>query len=426
MATGRGKITVALDTVGCKLNQAETELLAKQFADAGYQPVTATGEADVYILNTCTVTHIADRKCRQRLRLARRQNPGALIIATGCYAERAHREIARIAGVDLIAGNKHKPHLVKLVEKTAGPGRPATSDACPGDYTGPRTRAFIKIQDGCNSSCAYCIVPLVRGGESSLPADQIVAEVKYRVSLGYREVVLTGTKVGSYQCDGVGLAELLRRILSETGVSRLRLSSLQPPEISPGLVALWHDRRLCRHFHLSLQSGSDSVLRRMKRVYTIGEYQQAVSLLRKMVPEAAITTDVITGFPGETREEFEQSYELCHRLDFARIHVFPYSPRSGTGAARFPQPVATGVKRARSERMLALAAASAMSFRQRFLSRKVSVLWEKRATDGVWSGLTDNYIKVYSRSDEDLTNQLLPVTVTEVWGDGVWGAAYGW
>jgi threonylcarbamoyladenosine tRNA methylthiotransferase MtaB len=164
------------------------------------------------------------------------------------------------------------------------------------------------------------------------------------------------------------------------------------------------------------------VLRRMKRVYTIGEYQQAVSLLRKMVPEAAITTDIIAGFPGETTEEFQQSYELCCRLDFARIHVFPYSPRSGTGAVRLPQPVVASVKRARSERMLALAAASAMSFRQRFLSRKVSVLWEKRADDGVWSGLTDNYIKVYTRSDEDLTNQLLPVTVTEMWGDGVWGS----
>ncbi|HEY78828.1 MAG TPA: tRNA (N(6)-L-threonylcarbamoyladenosine(37)-C(2))-methylthiotransferase MtaB [Dehalococcoidia bacterium] len=422
MATGRERRTVALDTVGCKLNQAETELMAKQFADAGYQPVTVTGEADVYILNTCTVTHIADRKCRQRLRLVRRQNPGALIIATGCYAERAHQEIARIAGVDLIAGNKHKPHLVKLVEKTAGPGGPATSDACSGDYIGPRTRAFVKVQDGCNSSCAYCIVPLVRGGESSLPADQIIVEVKHRVSLGYQDVVLTGTKVGSYRYDGVGLAELLQRILSETGVNRLRLSSLQPPEISPVLVALWRDRRLCRHFHLSLQSGSDSVLRRMKRVYTTGEYQRAVSLLREMVPEAAITTDIITGFPGETAAEFEQSYELCRRLDFARIHVFPYSPRSGTGAARLPQPVAASVKRARSERMLALAAAGALSFRWRFLSRKMSVLWEKRAADGVWSGLTENYIKVYTRSDEDLTNQLLPVTVTEMWGDGVWGS----
>jgi threonylcarbamoyladenosine tRNA methylthiotransferase MtaB len=425
MVAERERATVALDTIGCKLNQAETELLARQFADAGYQPVAATGEADIYILNTCTVTHIADRKCRQRLRLARRRNPSAFIIATGCYAERAHQEIARIADVGLIAGNKHKPHLVKLVEKTAGPGRPATSGGCSGDYTGLRTRTFIKVQDGCNSSCAYCIVPLVRGGESSLPADQIVAEVSRRVSLGYREVVLTGAKVGSYRYEGVGLTELLQRILSETGVSRLRLSSLQPREISPGLVALWCDRRLCRHFHLSLQSGSDSVLRRMKRAYTTGEYQQAVSLLREMVPEAAVTTDVITGFPGETPEEFEQSYEFCRRLGYARIHVFPYSPRSGTTAAQLPQPVAADVKRERSKRILALAAASAMNFRQRFLSRKMAVLWEKQAADGVWSGLTDNYIKVYTRSHEDLTNRLLPVTITGVWGDAVWGVADG-
>jgi threonylcarbamoyladenosine tRNA methylthiotransferase MtaB len=232
--------------------------------------------------------------------------------------------------------------------------------------------------------------------------------------------VLTGTKVGTYQSDGVDLAALLQRILSETGVSRLRLSSLQPREISPGLIALWHDQRLCRHFHLSLQSGSDSVLGRMKRRYTSADYQRAVSSIREVVPEAAITTDVITGFPGETPEEFERSYDFCRQMSFARVHVFPYSPRSGTEAARLPQPVAANVKRARSERMLALAKTSADSFRRRFLGSRVAVLWEKQMADGVWSGLTDNYIKVYTRSDEDLTNRLFSVTLDKVCGDGVW------
>jgi threonylcarbamoyladenosine tRNA methylthiotransferase MtaB len=421
MVEGRRRITVALDTIGCKLNQADTELMARQFADAGYHLVAATGGADIYILNTCTVTHVADRKCRQRLRLARRQNPEALIIATGCYAERAHQEIARLGGVDLIAGNKHKTHLVGLVEKTGRPGKLMPLDGCSSGYVGPKTRAFIKVQDGCRTPCAYCIVPLVRGGESSVPAGQVVAEVRQRVSLGYQEVVLTGTKVGTYRCDGVDLVVLLQRILSETGVSRLRLSSLQPREISPGLIALWRDQRLCRHFHLSLQSGSDSVLGRMKRVYTTADYQRVVSFIREVVPEVAITTDVITGFPGETPEEFEQSYEFCRQLGFARIHVFPYSPRSGTEASRLPQTVVANVKRARSERILALAKTSADSFRRRFLGRRMMVLWEKQTTDGAWSGLTDNYIKVYTRSDEDLTNRLLPVTLAEVRGDGVWG-----
>ncbi len=423
MSDGQGRITVALDTIGCKLNQAETELLARQFEEAGYRLVSSAGEADVFILNTCTVTHIADRKSRHRLRLAHRRNPHALIIATGCYAERAHREIAEIAGVDLIAGNKHKPHLVKLVKKAGRVSRPAAVCEYPAtsSYAGLRTRAFIKIQDGCNSFCSYCIVPLVRDREVSTPVDQIIAEVKDRVSRGYEEVVLTGTEVGSYSYDGIGLGGMLKRILVETEVSRLRLSSLQPQEISPELIGLWCDERLCRHFHLSLQSGSDSVLERMKRRYAISDYQRAVSLIREALPEAAITTDIIVGFPGETDGEFEESYEFCRQMAFARIHVFPYSPRSGTEAARMPGQIAARVKKQRSERMLALAEESAQNFRQKFLGRTMTVLWEKQSADGIWSGLTDNYIKVYTKSSEDLANKLLLANLVEVYKDGVWG-----
>jgi threonylcarbamoyladenosine tRNA methylthiotransferase MtaB len=419
MAGERKRIAVALDTLGCKLNQADTELLARQFADAGYRLVPTVDEADVYILNTCTVTHIADRKSRHRLRLVRRRNPGALIIATGCYAERASHEIARTAGVDLVVDNEQKPLLVKILQESGKVSSSTPVQEYPA--TSLRTRAFIKVQDGCNSFCSYCIVPLVRGRERSVPDDQIVAEVKDRVGCGYREVVLTGTKPGSYSYGGVDLTGLLQRILAETDVSRLRLSSLQPQEISAGLINLWHGKRLCRHFHLSLQSGSDSVLGRMERRYSVGDYRQAVSLIREAVPEAAITTDVIVGFPGETSEEFEQSYELCRRLGFARIHVFPYSLRSGTQAARMPQTVGEKVKRQRGERMLALAKESAQNFSQKFMGGTMMVLWEKRSADGVWSGLTDNYIKVYTRSNEDLTNRLLPVKLTEVRGDGVWG-----
>lgn len=408
---------VALETLGCKLNQAETELLTEQFADAGYHLVSPTEGADVYILNTCTVTHIADRKARHLLRLAHRRNPAALLVATGCYAQRAPQELSQIEGVSFVVSNDEKPQLVRLLEESGGLSNP-TQGPTIGLHT--RTRSFIKIQDGCDSFCAYCIVPLVRGREKSLPTDQIVAEVKHRTDDGYKEVVLTGTEIGSYNYDGVNLKGLLERILAQTEVTRLRLSSLQPQEISPEFIGLWCDDRLCRHFHLSLQSGSDSVLSRMKRRYSAGDYQRAVSTIRALMPEAAITTDVIVGFPGETDNEFEESYNFCWQMGFARIHVFPYSARQETQAARMPNQVGDKVKQERSERMLALAKESAQNFSQQFLGKTMSALWEKQ-TNGVWSGLTDNYIKVYTKSNEDLTNKLLPVKLVEVRGDGVWG-----
>ncbi len=410
---------VALDTVGCKLNQAETQLLARQFAQTGYRLVSADDKADVYILNTCTVTHVADRRCRQRLRLAHRRNPGAVVVAIGCYAERASKELARIEGVDLVLGNSEKSNLPWLLEESGCLSHPTYSrgGAATADF---RTRAFIKVYDGCDSFCSYCVVPLVRGREKSIPIDQIVGEVKQRVAGGYKEVVLTGTKIGSYSYEGIGLGRLLQYILTETDVERLRLSSLQPKEISPELIGLWRNERLCRHFHLSLQSGSDGVLGRMRRGYTSSGYQQAVALIRDMVPGVAITTDIIVGFPGEAEADFEESYELCRQMEFARIHLFPYSPRHGTQAARMPDQVGDRVKRERSQRMLALARESAQTFRQKFLGKTMTVLWEKRS-DGIWTGLTDNYIRVYARSDEDLTNKLLPVKLMEARTDGVWG-----
>ncbi len=415
--------TVALETVGCKLNQAETEHLARQFVEAGYRLVEANEAADVYILNTCTVTHVADRKSRHRLRLARRRHPGALIVATGCYAERAHQELGRVSGVNLIAGNRHKPHLVKLVEKagfpgiSGGAGRTAQS-------SGLRTRAFVPVQDGCDSACAYCIVPLVRGGAKSQPLERVINEVRDRVAEGYREVVLTGTEIGTYSDGGVDLSGLLKRLLAGTEAGRLRLSSLQPPEITEELVRWWQDGRLCRHFHLSLQSGSDRVLVRMRRRYATEDYRRAVSLIREALPGAAITTDVIIGFPGETPAEFEETLAFCQELKFARIHVFPFSPRPGTTAAQMPESVAESVIKQRSQQLIALAEESARDFRQRFLGKTVPVLWE-RQTGGIWAGFTDNYLRVYLESSENLTNQLLPVKLVKLWNDGVWGESRG-
>jgi len=408
---------VALDSLGCKLNQAEIELLARQFAEAGYRLVSPADRADVYILNTCTVTHLADRKSRHRLRLARCQNPEALVVATGCYAERASHELAQIGGVDLIVGNDEKLRLLQLLEESGRINRP---DPAVSSRPSHRTRAFIKVQDGCDSFCTYCIVPLVRGRERSLPIDQVINEVRQRCNDGYKEVVLTGTRIGAYNYDGANLAQLVKRILNDTDTARLRLSSLQPQEVSPELIRLWSDPRLCRHFHLSLQSGSDAVLNRMGRRYSVNDYQMAIALIREIVPEAAITTDIIVGFPGETEDEFGQSYQFCQKLEFARIHVFPYSPRQGTQAAQMPNQVESQVKQQRAQRMLALAQESTRNFGQQFLGKVMMVLWEKQ-TGGIWSGFTDNYIKVYTRSSKSLTNKLLPVKLDSPWRDGVWG-----
>ncbi|MFC2006310.1 tRNA (N(6)-L-threonylcarbamoyladenosine(37)-C(2))-methylthiotransferase MtaB [Chloroflexota bacterium] len=404
---------VALDSLGCKLNQAETELLAKQFTEAGYSVVSSVNEADIYVLNTCTVTRTADAKSRHLLRLAHRQNSNALVVATGCYAQRASQELAQIEGISLVVGNDEKPHLMRLLQESGcfsspNPGLGSSADnRCPA----LRTRTFVKIQDGCNNYCSYCVVPLVRGKEKSLPVDQIIDEIKHRVANGYKEVVLTGTEIGLYSYAGVNLKGLLERILAKTDITRLRLSSLQPQEISPELVGLWHDKRLCPHFHISLQSGSDRVLRQMNRRYCVSDYQGALSLIRDLVPEVAITTDIIVGFPGETDAEFEESYELCRWLGFARIHVFPYSPRNGTQASQLTSQISDKVKKQRSRKMLALAKESAQNFKQRYLGRVMPVLWEKQADDGVWSGLTDNYIRISVKSSEELTNKVLPAKI---------------
>jgi len=402
---------IALDTVGCKLNQAETQLLALQFAQAGYRLVSPDDGADVYVLNTCTVTHVADGKCRRLLNQARRRNPGALVVAIGCYVERAREELSRIKGVDLVLDNSQKLDLLPRLEQSGRLNRPAAGETV-STRAGFRTRAFIKVQDGCNNFCAYCIVPLVRSREKSRPLDQVIDEVSRRVADGYKEVVLTGTEIGSYSYEGADLPELLRSILGETGVARLRLSSLQPREITPELIRLWQDQRLCRHFHLSLQSGSDAVLKRMNRRYTTADYQRAVELIREAVPGVAITTDVIVGFPGETGDEFKESYNFARQVNFARIHVFSYSPRPGTRAADMPHQVDDRARRERSRRMLALGRACVRNFRKRFLGKTLMVLWEKE-TGGVWSGLTDNYIRAYTKSDQDLTNQLLLVKLVE-------------
>jgi threonylcarbamoyladenosine tRNA methylthiotransferase MtaB len=411
---------VALETLGCKLNQAESELLARQFTGAGYSLVSPQDTADIYILNTCTVTHIADSKSRHLLRMAHRRNPGALIVAIGCYPQRASDELANIEGVNLVIGNNEKLRLVELLQESGGSGSTFNTEEEAVDSSIFRTRSSIKVQDGCNKYCSYCIVPFVRGREKSLPPKQILNEIKKRVIQGYNEIVLTGTEIGSYYYTRSNLKGLLKKILNNTDISRIRLSSLQPQQISEELISLWKDRRLCPQFHLALQSGSDSVLKRMKRHYSTGDYFKAVSLIRNLLPDAAITTDIIVGFPGETDEEFMESYNFCRQIGFSRIHVFSYSQRSGTEAARFSNQLKAPVKKQRSQKMLVLAEESARNFSRQFFNKTMTVLWEQQSR-GIWSGYTENYIKVYTKSNIDLTNKILPVKLVEIYKDGVWG-----
>jgi len=415
---------VAFYTLGCKLNQAETESLANRFSKAGFQLVPPGDGADIYIANTCTITHIADRKSRHWLRLARRRNPQALIIATGCYAQRNRQELAQLA--DLVVDNKEKEHLLALTQTLSlegrglGEGETKQSQILAATV---RTRSLIKIQDGCHSPCTYCIVPRVRPQEYSLPASQIIDEVKQKVALGYKEVVLTGTKVGSYKDNGTNLRDLVRRILSSTGIERLRLSSLQPSEISSEFLALWQDERLCRHFHLALQSGSETVLQRMRRNYSLNQYQRTVNLIKEMIPEVSITTDIMVGFPGESDEEFEQSYSFCQQAGFANIHVFPFSPRPQTAAAGMSEQIKDKVKRERNQRMLGLSQSSRRRFCEQLLGQTMPVLWEKETSpgSGIYSGLTGNYIRIFTGSEKSLNNEITPFKLVEFHNQGIWG-----
>jgi len=400
--------TIALQTLGCKLNQAETESLARQFLEAGYQVVAPDQAADIYLLNTCTVTHIADRKCRNLLRLAHRRNPEALIVATGCYVERAAAEVGGIEGVRLVVGNKDKERLAEIVQaKTNGHESCGSEDVLRGSTF--RTRALVKIQEGCSQPCSFCVVPRVRGRERSRSQDDVIAEVKTRAAEGYKEVVLTGTRIGSYEHDG-GLQELVKRMLRESEVQRLRLSSLEPRDLTPEFLSLWEDSRLCPHIHLPLQSGSDAVLQRMGRAYSTADYERAAAMAREAIPDLSLTTDLMVGFPGESEEEFSESYRFCERMGFAAMHVFPYSARPGTKAARMADKVGDHEKKRRCQLMLALAHRNTCSFRERFAGRSVNVLWEGNK-DGIWFGLTENYMRVFLPSQEHLGNRVLATKV---------------
>jgi len=398
-AGAAGRKSVHIETHGCKLNAADSQALARRFLEAGY--VLATGDArpDVYVLNTCTVTHVADRKARHALAAARRRHPEALIVAAGCLPERALQEVEALAAVDLAVPNSARDDLVALVSGRLG-GTPEPQGTCPhrraAEYLLGRSRADLKIQEGCDQACSYCIVPRVRGRQWSVPGTVLVEEMTRLVGDGCREVVLTGTRPCSYGSDleDCSLGGLLVRLLSESDVRRLRVSSLQPPEITDDLLDLWRGAgkgRLCPHFHVPMQSGSDAVLSRMGRRYTRSEFVAAVRRIRQAVPDASITTDLLTGFPGETNEDHRDTLTAVESIRFADAHVFPYSRRPGTPAARLDDQVRPGTKAARAAEIRELAALHAKAHRQRFIGTVRPVLWEGPAAE---TGLTDNYLRV--------------------------------
>ena len=393
--------------------------LAIGFESRGFQIVGPRDEADAYLINTCTVTAEADRKVRQWLRMVRRSHPDALVIACGCGVERARAQFESLS--DLLIGNRDKGRAVELVSSSLA-GRRADVPELGAPRHAGRTRSLVKVQEGCATPCTYCIVPYVRKGEESMPVESVLSTVGARIRDGYKEIVLTGTKIGEYQDGRLNLAGLVQQVLELPGLARLRLSSLQPQELSDGLLALWGDRRLCRHLHLSLQSGSPTVLARMRRQYDPGEYMAALSRIRAAMPGVAITTDVIVGFPGESESEFDETVHFCEGAGFARIHVFPYSRRPGTPAAEMAGQVPDPVVRQRVDVMEQLAARSRADYESSWLGRRLQVLWEEesRPGSGIYAGTSDNYLRLLCRSAAPLQNTLEEVTAERVDSHGIW------
>ncbi len=415
--------TVAIHTHGCKLNQADSQSLVRQFREAGYTVVDPASSADIIVLNSCTVTATADSKARQFLRAARRRSPDAVVVATGCYAQRAPAELEKLDAVSLVLGNTAKVGLVEAAHRALTEQQsqlPATLFAPAERQSAGRTRAMVKIQEGCDQVCAYCIVPKVRGRERSLPAESIVAEINRHSAEGCREVALTGTQLGSYGFDlqGLDLVGLLERILAETSVERLRVSSLQAHEITKQLLDLWGDTRLLGHFHIPLQSGSDRILSRMRRRYDTTQFRAAVDLVRGRFPDAGITTDFIGGFPGEAADDFRSSRNFAAEMRFSDIHVFPYSPRPGTSAFHFGEQIPEPQKRERMGEMLALSAECRLQFQESQLGTIRPVLWEQSSKSGSWTGLTDNYLRVRTSAESDLANRIISARLTGI--DGGW------
>lgn len=414
----------ALHNLGCKVNAYETEAMQHLLEEAGYEIVPFTQKADVYVINTCSVTNMADRKSRQMLHKAKKNNPDSIVVAAGCYVQTSEKEVLNDLSVDLVIGNDRKHDLVRLLEEySLDSVNDTVDDINDGkhdfeelfiDQTKEHTRAFIKVQDGCNQFCSYCIIPYARGRVRSRRFENVIAEVERLAANGFKEVVLTGIHLSSYGVDfeeATGLLELIQAVNAVKGIERIRLGSLEPKIVTEHFASeLSKLDKICPHFHLSLQSGCDATLKRMNRKYTTKEYERGCELLRKYFVHPAITTDVIVGFPGETEEEFEQTKAYLEHIHFYEMHIFKYSKRKGTRAAVMPDQIDEQVKAARSEKLIALGHDMSKEFRKFYIGKNEEVLFEEKAVIGdkeYFVGYTKEYVKVAKKTDENLENQIV-------------------
>jgi threonylcarbamoyladenosine tRNA methylthiotransferase MtaB len=474
--------TFAVTTLGCKVNQADSEAIGEQMSAAGFVQRDFTEAADVYIVNTCTVTHLGDRSSRQMIAQAHRRHPDALLVVTGCYAELNPQAVAALPGVDLVVGNGAKDSLIDAItqkrqaaESTTdpiptsnasrlrslpvlpldtqhigsdgalafdmaaeepqsdNPARlsPFTANSDASERLFSRTRVQMKVQDGCDNRCTYCIVPYVRGRSRSRSIASIIEHVQRKVRSGYQEIVLTGIHLGDYHPEDDekrDLGDLIAALLRETEIARIRVSSLEPEDFRLAWLEHWENPRMCRHFHLPMQSGSDAILRRMARRYTSSRYETIITTAKRLIPGVAISTDIITGFPGESDEDFEQTYQLAQRLEFAKAHVFRFSPRQGTPASRMRGQIRDEVKKARSQRLLTLNDEHSRFFREQFIGQTVRILIEQYK-NGCWEGLTDNYLRVeigeLPEQDHNWRHTLVDARLTHLVDDGIAGSYIG-
>lgn len=414
----------ALHNLGCKVNAYETEAMQHLLEEAGYEIVPFTQKADVYVINTCSVTNMADRKSRQMLHKAKKNNPDSIVVAAGCYVQTSEKEVLNDLSVDIVIGNDRKHDLVRLLDEySLDSVNDTVDDINDGkhdfeelfiDQTKEHTRAFIKVQDGCNQFCSYCIIPYARGRVRSRRFENVIAEVERLAANGFKEVVLTGIHLSSYGVDfeeATGLLELIQAVNAVKGIERIRLGSLEPKIVTEHFASeLSKLDKICPHFHLSLQSGCDATLKRMNRKYTTKEYERGCELLRKYFVHPAITTDVIVGFPGETEEEFEQTKAYLERIHFYEMHIFKYSKRKGTRAAVMPDQIDEQIKAVRSEKLIALGHDMSKEFRKFYIGKNEEVLFEEKAVIGdkeYFVGYTKEYVKVAKKTDENLENQIV-------------------
>lgn len=422
--------TVAFHTLGCKVNSYDTEAIWNLFKQRGYSQIDFHDIADIYVINTCTVTDTGDKKSRQMIRRAIRRNPDATIVVTGCYAQMAPDEILEIPGVDLVIGTQHRDQIVDLVEKVTAEKTPFTlvssvrSQREFEELDVPEfqdhTRAFLKIQEGCNNFCTFCIIPYSRGFIRSRKPENVISQAKKLVEAGYKEIVLTGIHTGGYGDDlaGYSLSDLLVDLEQVEGLHRIRISSIEASEIDDKMIdVLTRSQKVCRHLHIPLQAGSNSVLDRMNRKYTVEEFAVKLVKLRKALPDLAVTSDVIVGFPGESDDDFADTYNFVKEQGFADLHVFPYSQRKGTPAAKYKEQVPEPVKEDRVAKLIQLADDMQMKYSSKYVGQTLEVIPEEINEQGLLEGFSDNYIKIAFRGHPDMMGQIVAVRLYEARAD---------